>query len=89
MSRVSRTLWEDRQSRQEYDRERAREEGLQEERRNQNAWARQNSQDDNRNTQADCNIKWDHCARYCNAIADHNHRAVCVGNCNSELQLCN
>ncbi len=42
-----------------------------------------------RRVQAQCNILWDRCARYCNTIRDPYHRAACVGNCNNELNECN
>lgn len=42
-----------------------------------------------RRVQAQCNILWDRCARYCNTIRNPNQRAACVGNCNNELNECN
>lgn len=42
-----------------------------------------------RRVQAQCNILWDRCARYCNTIRNANQRAACVANCNNELNECN
>lgn len=42
-----------------------------------------------RRVQAQCNVRWDRCARYCNTIRDAYRRAACVANCNNELHECN